>query len=79
MLKKLEEMAKRFAEVQELIQNPDLIKDQKKYKEIMREHSHLTSVMEAYDEYKNWNENWIFPLEKPVNKSEEIENSCYWE
>ena len=53
MLKKLEEMAKRFAEVQELIQNPDLIKDQKKYKEIMREHSHLSSVMEAYDEYKN--------------------------
>ncbi len=52
MLKKLEEMAKRFAEVQELIQNPDLIKDQKKYKEIMREHSHLSSVMEAYEEYK---------------------------
>lgn len=52
MIKKLEQMTLRYKEVNELIQDPDLIKDQKKYKDIMREHSHLTSVMEAYDEYK---------------------------
>lgn len=46
-------MSIRYNEVNELIQDPDLIKDQKKYKEIMREHSHLCSVMEAYEEYKN--------------------------
>ncbi|NLM00463.1 MAG: peptide chain release factor 1 [Treponema sp.] len=53
MIKKLEQMALRYAEVNELIQDPELIKDQKKYKDIMREHSHLTSIMEAFEEYKN--------------------------
>ena len=52
LLKKLEEMAARYEEVNLLVQDADLIKDQKKYKEVMREHSHLTSVMEAYKEYK---------------------------
>ena len=46
-------MAKRFAEVNEQIQDPELVKDPKKYKDIMREHSHLSSVMEAYEEYKS--------------------------
>ena len=53
MIKRLEQMAKRFAEVNELIQDPELVKDPKKYKDIMREHSHLSSVMEAYEEYKS--------------------------
>ncbi len=53
MIKKLEQMAQRFAEVNEEIQNPELVKDPKKYKETMREHSHLSAVMEAYEEYKN--------------------------
>lgn len=52
MLKRLEQMATRFTEVNDAIQDPDLVKDPKKYKEIMREHAHLSSVMEAYEEYK---------------------------
>ncbi|MDD7417042.1 MAG: PCRF domain-containing protein, partial [Spirochaetales bacterium] len=52
MLKKLEQMSQRFAEVEKQIADPELIKDQKKYKDVMREHSHLSSVMEAYEEYK---------------------------
>lgn len=52
LLKKLEEKAIRYNEVNELVQDPDLIKDQKKYKDVMREHSHLSALMEAYAEYK---------------------------
>ena len=52
LLKKLEEMARRYEEVNALIQDPNLIKDQKRYKDVMREHAHLTEVMEAYKEYK---------------------------
>ena len=52
LLKKLEEKAVRYEEVNELVQDPDLIKDQKKYKDVMREHSHLSALMEAYKEYK---------------------------
>ena len=52
LLKKLEEKAVRYEEVNELVQDPDLIKDQKRYKDVMREHSHLSALMEAYAEYK---------------------------
>lgn len=52
LLKKLEEKAVRYKEVNELVQDPDLIRDQKKYKDVMREHSHLTALMESYEEYK---------------------------
>ncbi len=52
MIKKLEQLQIRFNELAEEIQDPDLLKDPKKYKDLMREHSHLSSVMEAYEEYK---------------------------
>lgn len=53
MIKKLESLSLRFEEVNKIIQDPDLVKDPKKYKDIMREHSHLSTVMEAYKEYKS--------------------------
>ena len=42
LLKKLEEKAVRYEEVNELVQDPDLIKDQKRYKDVMREHFGFT-------------------------------------
>ena len=53
MLKRLEELAKRHEEVNVLIQDPALIKDPQKYKDTMREHSYLNTLMETYEEYKN--------------------------
>lgn len=52
LLKKLEQCEARFKEVSELVQSPDLVKDQKKYKDTMREHGYLSGVCELYDEYK---------------------------
>ena len=52
LLKKLTELDARFAEVNELVQDPDLVKDQKKYKDVMREHGHLTDVLEVGNEYR---------------------------
>ncbi|MFI3257608.1 MAG: peptide chain release factor 1 [Spirochaetales bacterium] len=52
MIKRLEQLRVRYEEVNELIQNPDLVKNPKQYKETMREHSYLTNLMEAFDEYK---------------------------
>ena len=37
LIKKLDECEARLKEVQELIMDPDLVKDQKKYKDTMRE------------------------------------------
>ena len=53
MIKKLESLSLRFEEVNKIIQDPDLVKDPKRYKDIMREHSHLSAVMEAYKVYKS--------------------------
>ena len=52
LLKKLEQWEKRFKEVSELVQSPDLVKDPKKYKDTMRENGYLTEVCALGDEYK---------------------------
>ncbi len=52
LLKKLDELAARFGEVGEAIQDPDLVKDQKKYKDIMREHGYLSEVCDLGNEYR---------------------------
>ena len=45
-------MAERFDELNNLVQNPELAKNPKQYKELMREHAYLSEVMNAFGEYK---------------------------
>lgn len=52
LLKKINELEERFKEVGEMVMNPDLVKDPKKYKETMREHQHLMEVTELGKAYK---------------------------
>ena len=52
LIKKLDELSVRYQEVSQLITDPDLLKDQKKYKDTMRENQYLSTLMELYDEYK---------------------------
>ena len=52
LLKKLEQCEARFKEVSELVQSPDLVKDQKKYKDTMREHGYLSEICALSEEYK---------------------------
>lgn len=52
LIKKLDECEKRLKEVQQLVMDPDLVKDQNKYKDTMRENGYLTEVCELYAEYK---------------------------
>ena len=52
LIKKLDECEKRFKEVSELVMDPNLVKDPKKYKDTMREHGYLTELCALYDEYK---------------------------
>lgn len=49
---KLDECDRRYKELSALIMDADLVKDQKRYKEAMREHGHLATVSALYDEYK---------------------------
>ena len=52
LLKKLEELSERYKVVTEQINDPDLVKDQKKYKDTMRENQYLSDLMELYEDYK---------------------------
>ena len=52
LIKKLEDLSKRYEEIGKLIADPDLVKDQKKYKDTMRENQYLSELMDLYAEYK---------------------------
>ncbi|MFZ0614227.1 MAG: peptide chain release factor 1 [Desulfobacterales bacterium] len=52
MFKKLEGVEDRFKEIENLLGNPDIIKDQATYQKIVREHAELNKVVTAYRAYK---------------------------
>jgi peptide chain release factor 1 len=52
MFDKIEELLVKYQEVEEKLSDSDIVKDQKKYKEIMQEHSYLQDVVEANKKYK---------------------------
>jgi len=51
MIDRLKQLAERFKELQTIIMDPNLPKDQNRYKSVMREHSSLSETMATYDEY----------------------------
>ena len=56
MLQKLETSEIRYLELDRLLSNPEVLKDQKRYKQIAREHSDLSEVVELYRNYRRIND-----------------------
>ncbi len=52
MLDKLNEVEKRFEEINALLCEPDIVSDQEQYTKLMKEMKHLTPVVEKFREYK---------------------------
>ena len=52
MRDKLEYYAQRYAELQNLIADPEIHKDQQRFKELMQEHAHLSEIVDAYGRFK---------------------------
>ncbi len=57
MFEKLELTEKRFEEINKSLCEPDIMSDQNKYKNLMKELKNLTPVIEKYREYKKENQN----------------------
>lgn len=57
MLGKLEEVEKRYEELNKLISDPSVISDQNAFKKYMKEQSGLTELVEKYREYKKVKQN----------------------
>lgn len=53
MLERLEGVRLRFEEVGQLITDPDVISDVKRYVKLNKEYKHLEPLMEAYENFKN--------------------------
>lgn len=52
MLDKLEGVEERFLNIEQLLSDPELIKDQEAYQKYVREHGELNKVVSIYREYK---------------------------
>ncbi|WP_457567368.1 peptide chain release factor 1 [Desulfurobacterium sp.] len=49
---RLEEISRRFKEIENLLSNPEIISDGEKYRKLAREHKELQPIYEAYQRYK---------------------------
>ena len=56
MIEKLNEIERRYNELQNQLQDPGIIKNQKKYKQLRRELSHLSEIVQEYEKMKNLDE-----------------------
>ena len=52
MFANLEDVVDRFREVEGLLSDPAIISDQKRYRELAKEHADLTGVVTVYNNYK---------------------------
>jgi peptide chain release factor 1 len=52
MREKLEYYVQRYDELQNLIADPEIHKDQNRFKELMQEHSYLSEVVDVYNSYR---------------------------
>jgi peptide chain release factor 1 len=53
LIEKLQAINQRFEEVGELITNPEIISDMKRYIQLNKEYKDLEPIIQAYKEYKN--------------------------
>lgn len=51
MLNKLEEVVDRFREIEGLLTDPEVVRDQPRYRELTKEHSDLVDVVNSYEHY----------------------------
>ena len=66
MFQKLEDVEKRYEELNKMISNPDIISNQEEWKKLMKEHSSIEDVVMKYREYKK--------VEKELEEAKEMLN-----
>ena len=66
MFQKLEDVEKRYEELNKMISNPDIIANQEEWKKLMKEHSSIEDIVMKYREYKK--------VEKELEEAKEMIN-----
>ena len=70
MIKKLEDIEKKFKDIELEISNPDIVKNMAKYQAILKEHKELLKIVEVFREYKN-NKNSLEEANELLEDSDE--------
>ena len=52
MLERLADIERRYEELSDLINDPEIIADNERWRKLMKEHSDITPIVEKYREYK---------------------------
>ncbi|MBR1443019.1 MAG: PCRF domain-containing protein, partial [Firmicutes bacterium] len=52
MFAKLDELEKKYADLSDKINDPDIIADNQLWRKLMKEHSDITPIIENYKKYK---------------------------
>ncbi len=71
MFDKLEDLVDRLASVMEELQDPDVVSNQKRFRDLMKEQAELTPIVEKYNEYKAAKENIEESLEMLEEETDE--------
>ncbi|MCR5153776.1 MAG: peptide chain release factor 1 [Lachnospiraceae bacterium] len=71
MFEKLEELLKRFEEIQNELNSPEAAANQDRFRKLMKEQSDLAPIVEAYTEYKKQKQNIEDSLEILETESDE--------
>ena len=61
MTEKLEEMAVRYAEVNQKLSEPDVIADRTLWQELAKEHAFLAEIIAKYEQYKGCSGRLLMP------------------
>ncbi len=72
MIKKLEEMAVRYEELNQKLSEPDIIADRELWQKLAKEHSFLAQIMGKYEEYKKLTKQLDDARELAESEEEEI-------
>ena len=71
MFEKIEELAAKYEELGVMINDPDVIADNAKWRELMKEYSDITPIVEKYNEYKQAKQTKQDALEMLESENEE--------
>ena len=57
MFDKLEDLLLHYQEIMNMLSEPDVANDSKRFQKLMKEQAELTPIVEAYEEYKQSKQN----------------------
>ena len=57
MFDKLEDLLRRFEEIQNELSEPSVVSDQSRFRKLMKEQNDLTPIVETFQEYKKEKQN----------------------